>query len=226
MIFSLSGFFFLGSSILLSFFSYDRYKQFRTDPSNRINLHYFRASFFVSLALFLYGAPSLISRDANMIAFFGILATLANAVGFGHFLLVPLFSWLGQEGYLIARFSAYIFTVTAAIFFILLPPATVIGRFGVIHWRFHLLTSVPVLFVMVVSFVLNVFLLLQHFKRLKSLSVVNVFALILTFSLTGVAGSYLFVGDHNMLLALSSVMLCLGIVPVYFSALYGGESSL
>jgi hypothetical protein len=186
---------------------------------------YFFASFYVSIAFFIYGLPSLITDDLKILPVFAGIALVTNAIGFTYFFLIPLNGWLRPRTYILAKYGLFLFVATLAAVLIIIPPRTSFNA-GIIHWRFGPIVGILAAIQMDIAFMLNIILLRTHFYHLKQLSVLNAILLIITFTLAGLGGTYQYVGDSYPLLVLSSISLCVGIGAIFFSVIRGGIARL
>lgn len=209
---------FLLTSLLLAYFCYARFLETRRDKNNAVNFHYYLASLYVFIALFLYGISGLLLESNFSLARVGtVTAVLLNALGFCHFFLIPAYSWFSLRGYVIARHILYLFILLLAGILVVDPAHSYTDAWGIIHWGFPFLVGFLAALQMNLAFACNLILLGGHFSRLKRLSLLSVLALIITFILTGFAGTYQYMGDSPFLLALSGVLLFLGVGAVFFS---------
>ena len=215
---TISGSLFSLSGILLGYFSYTRLRAWKLDPHNTINLYYWKATFLITCALMLYGFAGLFfENSANFLRITAAFATVINILGFGYFLLIPVYSWGSARAAVIARGGVRLYALVVAALLNLYPPQSFIDHAGIIHWRFSTLIGWLALIIMGVAFTLNIILLSSYFKRLASLSFVNLIALIATFFLTGIGGSYLYIGDNAVFLVAASFFLFAGICSVFWS---------
>jgi hypothetical protein len=206
---------------MLGVFCFNRFSAYRRDVSNHIIYRYFLASFFVSAALLVYGLPVLFTTDSPTISIFGSVALILNAIGFSHFFLIALYGWLSPGRYVLVKHIIYAFISILTFCLIIDIPASFVDSYGIIHWRFGVFIGLLAALHMDMAFAANVYVIVRHFYRLKKLSVFNSIALIITFVLAGIAGSYLYVGDTVLGLSLASVGLYLGIAVVFSSVIRG-----
>jgi hypothetical protein len=216
-----SGTLFVLDGILLSVFCYNRWIESLKDPNNQITYLYRQASLFVSIALVMYGLPSIIDDSQNILSISGSLGMILNAIGFAYFLLIPLYNWLSVQTWTIVKYLIFLSICLQTILLILYPTNTQIDQFGIIHWNFYPLTGLIATVQMDIAFLLNIILLGINFYRLKKLSIFNVVALIATFSFTGFAGGYQYMGNDPLLLAIAGIGLYIGISFVFFSVIHG-----
>lgn len=221
MLFSLSGILFILNGLLLSVFCHNRFIAYRNNPLNKVTYLYRQASLFVSLALMIYGVASLFTNDSVLISISGSLGLILNCIGFGYFLLIPLYNWLNNKNWILIKYLIFISIGLVAGLLIIQHPHSYIDSFGVIHWKFDPLIKWIAVIQMDVAFLLNIYLLGMNFYRLKKLSTFNTLALIATFLSTGLAGGYQYIGDNTIYLALASIGLYIGISFVFFSVIHG-----
>ena len=219
--FSLSGISFILDAGMMGLFCYSRYRAYIGNRSNQITYYYFLASLFVSLALLTYGLPIFFSDDQGIMSIFGSTALVLNAIGFSNFFMIALYSRLSSRGFILAKHILYIFVCLLTIGLIVDIPPAFIDPLGIIHWRFGLLVGILAALHMDLAFAANVYLIMDHFYRLKKLSILNSIGLVTTFVITGIAGSYLYIGDSGLGLGLASIGLYAGISVVFFLALRG-----
>lgn len=207
--------------ILLGFFAHNRLLEYRANPTNQIVYRYWLASSLVSLGFLAYGGASLFTENSNIIVWSGFSGMILNAFGFSNFFLIPLYGWLSPRKYVIAKHILFLFPLFLAACMILTPSQSFVDEHSIIHWRFDHAIGIMAALHMDIAFVSNIALLYTHFYRLKKLSMLNAIALMLTFILTGLAGSYQYIGDNYFLLGLSSVILYVGISLVFYSIMRG-----
>lgn len=217
--FPLSGLLFLSCGILLSYFTYRRYSFYTQEPKNTINKYYFVAAFCISIAYFAYSLPAfLFPRNSDFFVLFTQIATLVNAIGFGIFLLIPAYSWMTVYYHTVMVYMVYLYTLIVGILLILYPPQSIIDAHGIIHWGFQKPITAMMFGIMALAFVLNITLLIFHFKALWSYSLFNVVALILTFFLAGFGGGYQYIGNNHTLLLYADFALVAGMFIVFIAA--------
>lgn len=221
MIFAWSGLLFVLSGFLLGSFSYARRLDYKKNPVNKVNYYYYTASGWITFGFFMYGAPSLIFGNQTLaIVIGGIIATISNTIGFGKFLMIPIYNhWDNKKYHIYFQYCLYFYSILITALLIIKIPQSIIDQYGVIHWRFGLTTSVLTAGLMLFSFSLNIIVLLNYLKKLISLSLINVVALVVAFALAGASGSYLYIGDSAILLAISSIFLFLGFILLFFSVI-------
>lgn len=211
-------------TVALGFFSAWRYRFYRRDPTNQINYHYWIASATVTLGFIFYAIAGFLAGDDIRAVLIrrdsAIAATLLNAVGFSHFLMVGLYSWLSERGFLFSRHLLYLLVCILALLFVFTPPAPILDQEGIMHWHFSRPTAFIMLAIMGSAFSANIILLSFFFKRLRALSFLNVSALIIAFLLTGFGGAYLYVGDSGILLRAAMFTLFIGLCSTFFAAVH------
>ena len=215
---------FILEGIFLSVFAYNRFYEYHRSP-NYVTRQYWLASLCVSLALFVYGLPAVFTSNHAILSPFATAALLINAIGFSNFFLIPLNVWLRPSRYILAKYGLYLFVVALAACMIIDPPMTMMTG-GIVHWRFGPLIGTLAAMHMDIAFALNIVLLGLHFYRFKGLPALNAILLIITFTLTGLGGTYLYMGDVSHLLALASISLCMGIGAIFFSVVRGSIAKL
>jgi hypothetical protein len=215
----LSGLLFLSCGILLSYFSYHRYTFYKQEPKNVINKYYFGATFCISIAYFAYSLPALLfPRNSDLFVLFTQIATVVNAIGFGAFLLIPAYSWMTDYYHTAMVYIVYLYSLIVGILLILYSPQPIITASGITHWGFQKPIIAPMFGIMALAFVLNIALLIFHFKALRSYSLFNVVALIITFLLAGFGGGYQYIGNNHTLLLYADFALVAGMFIVFIAA--------
>ena len=215
---TISGLLFSLSGTLLGYFSYTRYKAWKLDPHNTINVYYWKATVFITAALILYGFAGLFFESPTLVLrIAAAVATILNTFGFGYFLLIPIYSWRGDAQNVIIRGAARLYAIAVAAMLVISPPQSFIDSAGIIHWRFNAIVGWSVVGIASLAFALNIILLSLYFKRLSSLSFFNLIALMFTFFLSGIGGGYLYVGDNPIFLIVASIFLFVGIFSVFWS---------
>jgi len=208
-------------AVLLGFFSYNRWQEYRSHQSNQITYRYWIASFLVSLGFLAYGLPALFTENPDSIILGGFVGMILNAIGFSNFFLIPLYGWLSPRMYIVAKHILFLFPIILALGMIVFPSNSFVDIQGIIHWRFNPVVGILAAAHMDIAFMANITLLYLHFYRLRHLSILNTLALMITFILTGIAGSYQYIGDDSLGLGLSVVVLYLGISVVFYSVARG-----
>jgi len=86
-------------ALALGFFSLWRYRHYKANPANSVNYYYWTASALVTFGFTLYLIPGFIevSRISDTVIILAIAATVINVTGFGYFFLIPIYSWLSKE---------------------------------------------------------------------------------------------------------------------------------
>jgi len=209
------------AGLILAVFCKNRFDAYRQDPSNRIVYRYFLASFFVMIALILFGLPSLITRDQNIISFFILLGTIFNAIGFNNFFIITLYSWFPPKAYVLIKYAFSLFIAALTLAVVVVPPMPFIDSYNVFHFGFSQWSGWLAALQMDIVFIGNVFLILNHYYRLRQLSILNTMALVITYIVAGASGSYQYIGDSTLGLYLSGVALYLGISFVSYTVIRG-----
>ena len=217
---------FVLTGIFLATFCRNRYSSYKKNPSNHITYYYFLASLFVSIALFTYGLPIFFTNNQNILSVFTIIALILNAIGFNHFFLITLYTWLSRRSYVIAKYILFIFVVILTGLMVINPPIPTLDNYNVIHWGFSPIVGILAAVHMDIVFASNIILIMMHFYRLKKLSIMNSTSLIITFIITGLSGSYLYAGNTTIGLFFSSIMLYLGIATIFFSVVHGAMNRI
>jgi len=215
-----SGWIFVACGLMLGYFSYTIHFSLKEDPTNKINYYYRQASIFISLSFLCYGIPSIaLSSNEQALTAGSVLGTLLAAIGFGSFLMIPLYSWLGKKRAPALHSVITLYVIATVIINVIVPPTTYLDPAGITHWGFSLPSSLVMAALITTAFTANIIPLISSFKILSSLSATNTISLIFTFTLTLFGGGYQYLGNSTMLLALSLVSLFCGILLVFLSAL-------
>lgn len=211
-----SGISILLSGIFLSYFAFRRFLDFKEDPENTTNNFYLLASTLVSIAMVLYGLPAFFyNQYPETLSFSAVFSTILNVTGFGYFLKIPLFIWLSRRKFSIASHLISIYVLLIASLLIASPPPSFLDIAGIIHWKFSTLQSALILFFNAGAFGLNIIVLGKNFKLSNNFEgFLKLGAILLTFILTGLGGSYLYFGDDSELLLISNIFLLVGILSV------------
>ncbi len=215
-----------GSAVLLSHFTYRRFRDFQNNRQSMTNRFYLYAAFFVSLALYVYSLSIFISRYIPTFLPIGtILATIFNIVGFAYFLCIPINAWFSPRVYIFLSHTVSLFVVAIGLALIISPPVPVISSNGVVAWGFTFLQSYLILFLNVIAFTSNILILYKNFREsLDLMWLPRALAIILTFLLTGISGGYLYVGNNVVLLQYAYVLLFVGIVILFAGSLKQGSN--
>ena len=215
----LSGLLFLSCGIALSYFAYHRFTFYKQEPKNIINKYYFVAAMCISIAYFVYSLPALLfPRTIGFFVLCTQIATLVNTIGFSAFLLIPSYIWMTIYYHAVARYIVCLYTLIVGILLILFPPQPTIDAYGIIHWGFQKPITAVMFGIMALAFVLNIVLLSSYFKTLRSFSLFNVIALIVTFLLAGFGGGYQYIGNNHTLLLYANFALVMGMFIVFIAA--------
>ncbi len=217
---------FVVSAVLMAFFSKNRYDASVKDPSNRIVYRYFLASFYVGLSLFVYGLSAYFTQDPYTLSFFVMAGMILNAIGFSHFFIIALYSWLSPKPYVFIKYGMFLLVAVMIICMIVNQPMPYIDSYNLFHFRFGTLVGILAAAQMDIIFIINVFIIMMHFYRLKHLSVLNSLTLVLTFIVAGISGSYLYIGDSTAGLFFASVGLYLGIAAVFLTIIHGAVNRM
>jgi len=147
-----------------------------------------------------------------------VVATILNALGFSHFFMIPLYSTLSKPVFTVGKHVLFLYTTVIALMLIALPPASYLDQFGIIHWRFSAAVAWAMLALIGSAFALNIMLLMRYLARLKRFSFVTTLSLLITFATTGLGGGYLYIGDDAVFLAVSTILLYIGVASIFFAS--------
>jgi len=216
---------FLLSGIFLGVFCFNRFTEYRKLTTNLVTKQFWLASFYVSLGFFIFGLPGLFTSQPMILSVFAGIALIVNSIGFSFFALIPLNNWLSARSYVLTKYGLFLFVSLLAACLIIRPPMTTLVS-GIVHWNFGYLIGILAAIQMDVAFMLNILLLGIHFYRFQQLSAINAMLLIITFTLTGLGGTYQYVGDSALLLSLSAAGLYVGVTAIFFSVVRVNISKL
>ncbi len=205
---------------MLGYFSYRRFVEYRRDKKNTVNYHYWLAALALSFGFAFYSIPSVFWGSNSALLVAGVIvATILNAIGFGHFLLIPLYTRFSYKNFVISKYLLYLSITIIAGLLIMMPPASYLDASHVIHWQFSRIESWFMLLFICTAFTLNLLLLGHHVKKLITFSFTNTMALIFTFLTTGIGGGYMYIGNNSILLVLATVFLYIGISIIFVASL-------
>src|SRR3989344_63558 len=114
-------------SLALGFFSLWRYRHYKADPANSVNYYYWTASALVTFGFTLYLIPGFIevSRISDTVIILAIAATVINVTGFGYFFLIPIYSWLSKEMFVLGSHIIGFCVFGIAAMLAITPPAPI-----------------------------------------------------------------------------------------------------
>lgn len=218
MIFSQTAVLLICSGVFLSYFCYRRFREYRRDRNNYVNYHYWIATLMISLGFFFYGIPSLLNQTAQALSLGTLIGSTLNVVGFIHFFIIPLYTWLPYKNYIIGKYLMYLIATIIMLLFVLEPPPTALDTFGTIHWNYNWGQSLSMMSLLSTAFILNIILILKNIEALRLFSPLNTFALIMTFCATGLGGAYMYTGDNRVLLEIAAVLVYIGVSIIFFAS--------
>ncbi len=219
MVFSISSIIMAVSAFMVMFFSYTRYEIFQRNRSNKITFFFWCASSAFSLALLLYALSGvLLTTDTSLLSSFIVsIALIITSIGIGFFLMIPFYSWGSAYFFVFAKYSIYLFLLSHIGFLLIYPPAPYTDLFGITHWGIHAYLKWILGTFYLLPFVFNIVLLVKFLLHAPKKFQKNTSTLIIAFLLTGIGGSYQYIGDDTTLLTASLLTILLGSIILLYN---------
>jgi hypothetical protein len=196
---NLSSLIMTSNGVLLTYFVFRRWLEFRKDSSNYVNFFYFLGGGLCAVALFIYGLAAATVNTPSFSSAVATIATIINIFGFSYFFRIPAYLKLNPRTYSVFSHALTLYILLIS-FILLSDPAVPTEARGILYWNFSRLQSLMIVFVNGPAFLFNIILIYKSIRASQGSHPIKFATLIAAFLGTGYGGGYLYVGRNETLL--------------------------